>query len=30
MITMPQMKQAHNLKIGAIYVLKGTYQKFDC
>jgi hypothetical protein len=27
MITMPQMKQAHNLKLGAIYVLKGTYEK---
>ena len=27
MITMPQMKQARNLKIGAIYVLKGTYEK---
>jgi len=24
---MPQMKQAHNLKLGAIYVLKGTYEK---
>jgi len=24
---MPQMKQAHNLKLGAIYVLKGTYKK---
>jgi len=27
MITMPQMKQARNLKIGAIYVLAGTYEK---
>jgi len=27
MITMPQMKQARNLKLGAIYVLKGTYEK---
>jgi len=27
MITMPQMKQALNLKLGAIYVLKGTYEK---
>ena len=24
---MPQMKQARNLKLGAIYVLKGTYEK---
>ena len=24
---MPQMKQALNLKLGAIYVLKGTYEK---
>jgi len=27
MITMPQMKQARNLKLGAIYALKGTYKK---
>ena len=24
---MPQMKRADNLKLGAIYVLKGTYKK---
>ena len=27
MITMTQTKQAHELKLGAIYVLKGTYKK---